>query len=156
MAIKHIVFDTNIWVSYFYNAQFDKLVSLTVQMGLKIYSCPKQLEEIKNVISRPTFTGKLNAPVSEYLDFLARVARVVEIDERFDRLADPKDNYLIALAYTVKTDHIISSDRHLLELKHLGVFRSFISPILKRISHSIIKCISLKIFGEIKNSHYLR
>jgi putative PIN family toxin of toxin-antitoxin system len=120
MAIKHIVFDTNTWVSYFYNAQLDRLLELTFLKGLTIYTCPKQLEEITLVISRDKFAGKLKAPLSDYTDFCKRIAEVVEIDERFDRLADPKDNYLIDMAYTVKADHIVSSDVHLLELKHVG------------------------------------
>jgi putative PIN family toxin of toxin-antitoxin system len=158
MAIKHIAFDTNTWVSFFYNAHFDKLVALTLQIGLKIYSCPKQLEEIKSVISRDKFAGKLRAPVQEYLDFCSRIAEVVEIDERFDRLADPKDNYLIDTAYTVKADHNISSDTHLLELKHLGSIQIIsLSDFKKKLKLDYInKNFFKKRFGELKNSFYFR
>jgi len=37
-----------------------------------------------------------------------------------DRVGDVKDNYLVDLAYTVKSFYIVSGDRHLTSLKHIG------------------------------------
>jgi putative PIN family toxin of toxin-antitoxin system len=119
MQIKEIVFDTNTWVTFFYNAQFDKLVELKLQKQIIIYSCLQQELELSTVLQRKKFSKKITLPMNEYIDFYQRIATIVEVVESFDRLEDSKDNYIIDLAYTAKADHIISSDRHILSLKHL-------------------------------------
>jgi putative PIN family toxin of toxin-antitoxin system len=120
MAIRHIVFDTNCWISYFYNDRFEKLVELKTDHQITFYTCQQQWDELLNVVSRPRFSKRFSSPFEQYPDFAKMVSVFLEIDERFDRSADPKDNYLIDLAYTSKADHIISSDHHLLQLKHIG------------------------------------
>jgi putative PIN family toxin of toxin-antitoxin system len=120
MPIKEIVFDTNTWITFFYNAQFDKLLEIKFEKGIIIYSCHQQQLELAEVLQRPKFTNKINLPLGEYIDFYLSIATITEVDESFDRLEDTKDNYIIDMAYTIKADHIISSDRHLLSLKHLG------------------------------------
>lgn len=120
MDIKHIVLDSNTWITYFYNAQLDRLVDLDEQHHLVIYTTPRQIFEIKDVLARAKFANKLKMPLAFYTTFVKELAKNVEISERFDRSADKKDNYLVDLAYTTKADHIISSDPHLLNLKHVG------------------------------------
>jgi putative PIN family toxin of toxin-antitoxin system len=120
MPIKEIVFDTNTWITFFYNAQFDKLLEIKFEKGIIRYSCHQQQLELAEVLQRSKFTNKINLPLGEYIDFYLSIATITEVDESFDRLEDTKDNYIIDMAYTIKADHIISSDRHLLSLKHLG------------------------------------
>jgi putative PIN family toxin of toxin-antitoxin system len=120
MAIKHIVFDSNTWITYFYNNQFTELADIVTIYGIDIYTCEKQLQEITSVIKRPKLKARFSPPFNRYANFVKLVAKNTEIDERFDRALDEKDNYLVDLAYTVKADHIVSSDPHLLSLKHVG------------------------------------
>ncbi len=105
MPIKEVVFDTNTWVTFFYNAQFDKLIDIKLDKGIILYSCYQQQLELSEVLKRPKFIKKINLPVEEYIDFYLSIATTIEVDERFDRLEDAKDNYIIDMAYTVKADH---------------------------------------------------
>ena len=123
MAIKHIVFDSNTWITYFYNNQFTELVELKTDKELSIYTCSRQLQEIAAVLKRTKFKQRFSNPTSQYIHFCKLIALEIEIDERYDGSADSKDNYLVDTAYTAKADYIISSDKHLLNLKHVGTIQ---------------------------------
>jgi len=48
-----IVFDTNIWVSYFINARTDYLVGWIIDHAVEIYTSDELVDEIEEVLSRP-------------------------------------------------------------------------------------------------------
>lgn len=120
MATKHIVFDTNTYISYFYNGSIQSIANLVYTGRIIIYTTPRQIDELTSVINRPKIKKKLSLTSDFYTNFVLQIAHLTTIDERFDRLADPNDNYLVDLAYTAKAHYIVSSDRHLASIKHIG------------------------------------
>jgi predicted nucleic acid-binding protein len=48
------------------------------------------------------------------------VSSNIEIDKRFDRAPDIKDNYLFDLAYSVKSHYIVTNDIPLLNMKQVN------------------------------------
>jgi uncharacterized protein len=120
MQPDKVVFDTNIWITYFYNSEFEELVEIVEELNITLYSSQKLREELTSVLKRPKLIKKLNHPTERYIAFSLQLSTEIEIDECFDRIKDAKDNYIIDIAYTAKCSHIITGDPHLLSLKHVG------------------------------------
>jgi putative PIN family toxin of toxin-antitoxin system len=120
MQLDRVVFDTNIWITYFYNGEFEQLVEIVEELEIPIYSSIKLRQELTSVLLRPKLVKKLNYPTERYVAFYRQLSNEIEIDERFDRISDVKDNYIIDIAYTGKCSHVITGDPHLLSLKHVG------------------------------------
>jgi putative PIN family toxin of toxin-antitoxin system len=120
MRPDRVVFDTNIWITYFYNGKFEELVEIVEDYEISLYSSERLCQEITSVLQRPKLIKKLNHPTERYIAFYRRLSSEIEIDERFDRIKDVKDNYIIDIAYAAKCSHVITGDPHLLSLKHIG------------------------------------
>ncbi len=120
MPLDRVVLDSNTWLSYFYYNEFEKLVEISEDLEVKIYTSQKQLQEIKAVLQRPKFKNKIALPAFDYINFIKHIAYVIKIDERFDRITDTNDNYLFDIAYTAKCSHVVTDDKAVLLLKHVG------------------------------------
>lgn len=120
MQLDRIVFDANIWITYFYNGEFEEIVEIVEDLNVSIYSCPRLQQELGSVLRRPKLVKKLLFPTSKYLSFYRMLASEIEIDERFDRVQDIKDNYIIDIAYAAKCTHVVTGDPHLLSIKHVS------------------------------------
>jgi putative PIN family toxin of toxin-antitoxin system len=120
MQLNRVVFDTNVWITYFYNGEFEQLVEIVEEFEIPIFSSKRLRQELNSVIRRPKLIKKLNYPTDRYIGFYTRLSHEIEIDERFDRVKDIKDNYIIDIAYTADCSHVITGDPHLLSLKHVG------------------------------------
>jgi uncharacterized protein len=88
------------------DGEFDLLVS------------PKLLDELEDVLLRPRFREVASVEEAHtYVEALAREALLVRDPEEIPPVtADTGDDYLVALAVTVRADAIVSGDRHLTEL----------------------------------------
>jgi len=62
-----------------------------------------------------------------------QLANYEEIDERFDRSPDPKDNYLFDLAYQVKCDYLVAGEKVLLNMKHFNQIKIIAISELRKI-----------------------
>ena len=113
-----LVLDSNIIVSAALNARFREIVELRTTYNIEIYSCAKQLAELDRTFVK--LAGNLKAAPEHYTRLFEQVANHVEIDERFDRSPDPKDNYLFDLAYKVKSYYLVTGERALLNMKHVN------------------------------------
>ncbi len=118
--LDRLVLDTNVIVSAVINNQLEEIVSLAAVHQIKIYTCSKQLTEIRQTLSKPKVKKHLVAAPKVYVETFALTAEVVEIDERFDRSPDPDDNYLFDLAYTVKSHYLVTRENALLNLKQVN------------------------------------
>jgi putative PIN family toxin of toxin-antitoxin system len=120
MQLDRVVFDTNVWITYFYNGEFEELLEIVEELNITIYASIKLRQELTSVLLRPKLVKKLNYPTERYVAFYRQLSTEIEIDERFDRIKDLKDNYIIDIAYTGHCSHVITGDPHLLSLKHVG------------------------------------
>ncbi|HLP50553.1 MAG TPA: putative toxin-antitoxin system toxin component, PIN family [Chitinophagales bacterium] len=120
MKTDKVVLDTNIFVSLIISKNLDLLVTWYKDCGVTIYVCPELIAEVKDVLSRDRIKVLLTEPVSAYLRFIKAVTTETEIDLRFDRAPDIKDNYLFDLAYTVKSHYLVTRDKPLLNMKQVN------------------------------------
>jgi putative PIN family toxin of toxin-antitoxin system len=127
MLPKSIVLDTNVIVSYLLNLKVSDLVALKLDFGIEIYSCPELVNELRQTLNYPRIKQSLATDVEEFIALYNSLASNIEIDLRYDRLADSTDNFLIDLAYTAKADLIVSGDRKVLIQKHFGKIQ-IVSP----------------------------
>jgi putative PIN family toxin of toxin-antitoxin system len=79
------------------------------------------LAELVDVLSREKFSGTQGKQVRSFLRILTSHASVVNPRRLFAVLSeDPDDDVVLATAYEGKASHVVSGDRHLL---NLGMFR---------------------------------
>ena len=86
---------------------------------LQLYSSPVLLEELTDVIGRPTFSQRLTAvgkTVREVLADYIEIVDLVEPTEIPQVVRDPDDDHVLACALTAKADLIVSGDKDLLDL----------------------------------------
>jgi len=94
------------------------LLARALEGDLELIVSPQLLEELEVVLIREKFRRYFTIEeVEDYLVFIGRLGTVVPdpIEPPPFRSADPKDDYLIALAYTEKAI-LVSGDSHLLDL----------------------------------------
>jgi len=115
-----LVIDTNIFVSLIISQRIDELVDLVADNDLVPYSCSELLQELENTLNKPGIKKYLKRPAGYYVSFVADLCQDVVIDKRFDRAADPDDNFLFDLAYTVKAYYIVTNERVLLNMKRVN------------------------------------
>jgi putative PIN family toxin of toxin-antitoxin system len=121
-----VVIDTNVWLSAMLKSRTHKLVDLTVDYDVHIYTCPELTAEVyKNIGSN--FFSKHIFDVPRQIELFKSITINQDIDKRFDRAADPKDNFLFDLAYSVKSHYVITQERALLNMKHVNKI-NIVSP----------------------------
>jgi uncharacterized protein len=114
-----VVFDTSNIVSFILAKNIDYIIDLKFKHDIATYTCRQQLEEINRVLAYPKFKSKFVIERHEYTAFFEKYCEIVVVDERYDRIPDLKDNYIIDLAHTAKSHYIVSRDVHLLQQKHI-------------------------------------
>ena len=115
-----LVIDTNIFVSLIISQRIDELVDFVADHDLTLYACSELLQELASTLNKPGIKKYLKQPPEYYVSFVADLCQEVVIDKRLDRAADPDDNFLFDLAYTVKAYYIVTSERLLLNMKHVN------------------------------------
>jgi len=97
------------------------IVDFAEEGRFEIVVSAKLISEAEDVLMRPKFRRYLSeAAVSAYLfERLPSFASTAEDPEHFPARvpADPKDDYVVALAVNAAADLIVSGDGHLLDLE---------------------------------------
>lgn len=95
-----------------------QLLDATHQEQLQIIISPQLLAELERVLAREKFRRWLTEP--EARQFAGAIARLAQLHQdpppAPGLTADPKDDYLVALARSTGADYLISGDPHLTEL----------------------------------------
>jgi putative PIN family toxin of toxin-antitoxin system len=87
--------------------------------SLQLFSSPVLLEELTDVITRPSFSQRLNSIGKTVRQVLADYVEIVELVEPLDipRIErDPDDDLVLACALAAKAEIIVSGDKDLLDL----------------------------------------
>jgi uncharacterized protein len=81
------------------------------------------LAELERVLMRPKFRPYLSeTEVRSYLSLIQATALQTADPARTESLSpDPGDDYLVALAESVRADCLVSGDKHLLGLERIGL-----------------------------------
>lgn len=89
-------------------AAFDQQFELVVS--------PRLLDELSSVLRRPKFNGFLaQSQIEAFVEAVEEVAAVVADSEPPERIRDPDDDYLVALAVASEANTLVSGDRDLLD-----------------------------------------
>ena len=115
-----IVLDTSNILSLFFSEYYEFFVYLKLRHNIQVLTCRQQNNELTAALKYPKVKKLLKADPSKLVRFFKKYSVMMEVGERFDRMPDLKDNYLVDLAYTGKANYLVSGDRNVLSLKHVG------------------------------------
>lgn len=117
-AIK-IVVDTNIWVSFLIGKRLAHLKNLIIAGRVEVYFSDELYHEIIKVLEHP----RLNKYIAlndffELINLFKKKIHFVKpaLQSAVFDCRDPKDNFLLELAVSVKADYLITGDKDLLIL----------------------------------------
>jgi len=74
--LKRFVLDTNVWISYAINGEFEWLARYVVQNKLLIYTSPLLISEIMKVLQYARIKKLLHATVPSYLNIITALTLV--------------------------------------------------------------------------------
>ena len=88
--------------------------------GFELVVSPRLLEEVDRALRSPRYRGDRESPLA-FVSQLRELAVLVEDPAEVESvvLADPADDFLVALARTAQASVIVTGDRHLLEITGL-------------------------------------
>lgn len=121
MTLIRVVVDPNVFIS----AQISsrgypaRITRAAAEKAYELIVSDQLLSELYGVLMRPRFRRYLTE--DEVEDLVADLREVGTMAEEVEisRVVpkDPKDDYLVALAYASEADHLVSGDPHLAEVE---------------------------------------
>lgn len=110
-----IIIDTNIFISFLIGKRLSGLKQSLVNSIIQLIFSEQNIEELMVVTGRPKFKKYFNEKeVSDLIDLIHTIGKVVKITNEPRICRDPKDNFLLALADKGKADYLVSGDKDLL------------------------------------------
>ena len=117
-----LVVDVNVLMSALVSGDGRFIQALFNRQRFTVCISPALVGEFAEVLQRPAMRKYFTASEAE-----RALHRLIALSERLDKdptvkaiCRDPKDDYLLALAKTVKADHLITGDADLLVLRKHG------------------------------------
>ena len=98
MKIK-VVFDVNIWVSYFITNRAGHIVDMVANNDIILYRSSRLAKELANVLERPKFKKYFPNGIQHLILLFEIITSLYHTVDVFSGCEDPKDNYLFDLAY---------------------------------------------------------
>lgn len=117
-----IVLDTNVWLSaIFWEGEASKIIEACEKKQIEILITEDIILEITSVINKEEKFQKFIEDREENIEGLIRtilsIATLIESKTNLDLIKeDPKDNIILEAALDGKVDHIISYDKHVLNM----------------------------------------
>ncbi len=88
--------------------------------NITIYSSSELWSEFFDVLKKKKIKDKIPSAFWNDKFFLKDATEVIEIEKTFNRATDPDDNFLFDIAYQSKSYYIITEERALQNMKHVG------------------------------------
>ena len=117
-----VVVDTNVFISILIRPgnTFLPLVDYIDLHATILYST-ETMTELVDVLRRQKFAKYTTAEdVAAFVTWVADAGEFVTVEEPVIGSRDPKDNKFLALAVAGKADYLVSGDKDLLVLGHIG------------------------------------
>jgi putative PIN family toxin of toxin-antitoxin system len=115
-----VILDTNILVSALITRGTppDRLYEEWRHGRFALVSCEVQLDELRGVVARPFFQGRIKrSEAGRMINSIRRLALVCDVLPALEVSADPDDDYLLSLAQVSGADYLVTGDKsHLLVL----------------------------------------
>ena len=129
-----LVIDTNLWISFLLTKDLSRLDSIISQSKVTLVFSAQLLEELIEVTQRSKFRKYFSLKdVETLLLYIRERTDLISVKTDVAVCRDPKDNFLLALAFDGKASHLITGDKDLLILKKFG--RTKILTISEYLSH---------------------
>lgn len=134
MQSKHVIIDTNLWISYLITNKYQFLDSLILTSKIKLIFSEELLDEFLNVTNRPKFTkyfGK--SDINRLFKLIEEYALFIDVKTNLKLSRDCNDDFLLNLALDSNADYLVTGDSDLLILKQIGVTKIITIQELKEI-----------------------
>lgn len=123
--MKKVVLDTNTLISgLLWDGNEAKIIEKAEKGEIQLFTALKILEELKGVLERNKFTGKLEdaeLTVEKAVTKINLLSTIIELGKELQVITDdPEDNRILECALMAEVNFIISGDHHLLDLKRFG------------------------------------
>jgi len=120
-----VVIDTNVMVSaLLWEGKPHKLIKLAEEEKITPYVTIEMLNELEEVLQRRKFKERIESLSTSVEQLMALVKRLVAIIDTKEVVsyvkADSDDDIFLNCALNSEAKYVISGDRHLLDLKHVG------------------------------------
>ena len=118
-----VILDTNIWVSFLLGKRLSILREIVEMEGLDIYVSDELIGELRDVVFRPKFSGKIGIEsiVNLFELINAKCHFIDGYKDAESAIRDIEDLYLLSMAEIIPADYIVTGDADLLVLKsHKG------------------------------------
>ncbi len=120
MAVKRVILDTNLLISFLISQKLDVIDDLLLRGKLTLLFSAELIEEFITVASRPKFKKYFsNEDIRKLLTFFDSYGKLISISSSITICRDYKDNFLLNLAIDGKADFLVSGDDDLLCLKKI-------------------------------------
>lgn len=134
MQSKHVIIDTNLWISYLITNKYQFLDSLILTSKIKLIFSEELLNEFLNVTNRPKFKkyfGK--SDINQLFKLIEKYAIFIDVKTNLKLSSDSNDDFLLNLALDSNADYLVTGDSDLLILKQIGVTKIITIQELKEI-----------------------
>jgi len=119
-----VVFDTNVWVSFFLNKILSKDLSNILTKEVTVYVSKDILTEISKVLTYPKINRILKNTDFTQRDILLAIAQntcLVEPKTKITLITDDsEDNKILECSQEADADFIVTGDNHLLKLREFN------------------------------------
>lgn len=113
-----VIIDTNLFISFLIGKRLVSLKQTLVSSIIQLVFSEQNISELKIVTSRPKFQKYFNQDdVSDLIDLIQAIGKIVIITREPDLCRDPKDNFLLALSDKGKADYLVTGDTDLLSIR---------------------------------------
>jgi hypothetical protein len=113
-----IIIDTNLFISFLIGKRLHTLKQTLVNSQIQLIFSKQNLLELRIVSKRPKFEKHFSEnDVSDLIDLIQSIGKVVQVTKEPLICRDPKDNFLLGLAEMGKANYLVSGDKDLLDLK---------------------------------------
>ena len=115
-----VILDTNIWISFLLGKRLTILREIVEMEEVEIYVSDDLLAELREVVFRPKFLGKIEfQSVLNLFELINAKCRIIEGYPNVESaIRDIKDLYLLSMAESIPADYIVTGDNDLLVLRN--------------------------------------
>jgi putative PIN family toxin of toxin-antitoxin system len=116
-----LVIDTNLWISFLITKDYIKLDRILSDKTVTLLYSQQLIDEFIEVAQRPKFKIYFSSEdLQELLLEMNQRSHFIEVSSVVNICADPKDNFLLALAKDGKATHLLTGDKDLRVLNKFG------------------------------------
>lgn len=115
---SRIVIDTNLWISFLISKRHDIIEKIIFNENIILLFSAELIEEINSTIHKPALRKYFGVnALNEMLYSVQEFSELISVKTKIAISRDPKDNFLINLAYDGNADYLLTGDKDLLVLK---------------------------------------